>query len=154
MAEHVAEGSTTPVEPQPGIEPLPDHHTVNGDSPFGGPSFVDHVGGPEVEHHDPFTSHPEDLAGAEGATREPKPRQQKKAGSRTWLLVLGALFHLTAIGLLVAWMTGAFNRPAATQQEQPEPEKKKKKTRASALGDAPVNWAAVGLRGCDRPPPA
>ena len=49
------------------------------------------------------------------ADRSPRRRQMSpKDRSRTrMLLLLGAVLHLTAVGLLVAWLTGAFDRPPA-----------------------------------------
>jgi hypothetical protein len=37
------------------------------------------------------------------------------------LLLLGAVLHLTAVGLLVAWLTGAFDRPPPNTAPETKP---------------------------------
>ena len=72
--------------------------------------------GPQAEPGDPWGEGSAALAGAHAdADRSPRRRQMSpKDRSRTrMLLLLGAVLHLTAVGLLVAWLTGAFDRPPA-----------------------------------------
>jgi hypothetical protein len=51
---------------------------------------------------------------------------------------------------LIAWITGAFNKSEPTGPEKQEPVKKRKSKTASLI-PPPVNWAALGIRGCDQP---
>jgi serine/threonine protein kinase len=66
-------------------------------------------------------------AQAASAAEAPKPRRramtaQDKSRTKLWIAV-GALLHLTAVGLLVAWALGAFTPPP---DPDPEPKSEKK----------------------------
>ncbi len=67
------------------------------------------------------------------ASSEPPPRKpmtDEEKGKTRLMLVLGLCLHLTAVGLLVAWLTGAFKsspepKPAPKSIEQDTPKKNK-----------------------------
>jgi serine/threonine protein kinase len=91
---------------------------------------------PEPEQADPWGVGSAALAGAHAdADRAPRKRQMSASDkSRTrLLLVLGALLHITAVSLLIAWLSGAFERSTPPPDTSPETKPTPKKDRDEPL---------------------
>ena len=65
------------------------------------------------------------------ADAEAKPRKRAMSAAekgRSWRwMSLGGLLHLTAIGMLVAWLAGVFDSSPKPEPEPPKPSKKDEK---------------------------
>ncbi|HKA06705.1 MAG TPA: hypothetical protein VKD71_05565, partial [Gemmataceae bacterium] len=114
--ESPVNGSAAPfVEPMPEVHPLDDHHYTD-------------VG--RHEHHDPFGH------SALGGSSRPIVRPRKKATKRNMVWILAGLFlHLTAVALLIGYLTNwfSFSRPPEpdthrTDDKKTTPSKSKPKT--------------------------
>jgi hypothetical protein len=82
------------------------------------------AGEPEPEQADPWGVGMAALASAHSdAALAPRKRQMSAhdKGRTRMLLLLGALLHLSAVGLLVAWLTGVFDRTTPPSDPVPEP---------------------------------